>query len=119
VRGNDGAFELRQDFRKRRDLIWRQQTEELTLGLFVKRPSLLPRTTASIGKNGEAGSTVVRVGRTADEAIDFEPIDELRDVGLDAGETFGELAKRQRASGLDQAVQRGQFRQRKTGGRKA
>ena len=66
-----------------------------------------------LGQHRQSGSAVVRIARPAYEAVGLEAIDQLRDVRLDAGKAFGQLAERERLAGFGQPIERGELRERK------
>jgi hypothetical protein len=53
-------------------------------GAFVRGP-------AGRGDGRANGATVLWISDAGDESVGFEPIDELRDVGLPATVSFGQL----------------------------
>src|SRR5215208_1879766 len=71
-----------------------QAAKEGTFGLLLQLDALHTGASARRGEDGETRPPIVRIRLAFDESIGLEPIDELRDVRLHAGEPLGELAER-------------------------
>jgi len=74
--------------------------------------TLFTRLSASDGEGRQPGPSILRIRQASDQAVGFQPIDQLRDVRLHAGETFGQLTQRQRIPGIPQDLQQQQLRER-------
>src|SRR4029079_1451588 len=58
------------------------------------------------GELGANGATILAAGAALDEPVGLEPVDELGDVGADAAEPAGEVAKGQRPLTLHELLER-------------
>ena len=107
--GGGVALELVEDFAEALAFVRRDTGKELGLGIVVDAGALFAHAAPEIGNHRAPTAFVERIGLARDEAIRLEPIDQLRDVRLHAGETIGELPEGQYATGVFEALQRGEF----------